>query len=164
MKSTAGSWITGGLFKETASIGRESSVVMTLQGEDTNDYKSFPKLYLALTESDPTEYTMALAVFGSWEHWVAVSKAVSLKPVIAKLREEMSVRQKSKAMQYMITEVAEKGKSSFQAAKLLLDKPWVEKQTTAAARKQAKAQATKEDQQVLRDFKEDAKRLGITVN
>ncbi len=161
-KTDGGIWFTSGLFSEVSTL-RKENVIFTLKGEDTDGLSSFPKLYLSLTEKDPTEYTMAMTVFGSWEHWVEITKSTKMKPVIQKLREEASVRQKSKAMEYMIDEVENQGKNSFAAAKLLLAKPWEDKPTTPAQRKQAKKQNTTEDRRVANDYKADAKRLGLVI-
>ena len=161
-KTDGGIWFTSGLFSEVSTL-RKENVIFTLKGEDIDGLSSFPKLYLSLTEKDPTEYTMAMTVFGSWEHWVEITKSTKMRPVIKKLREEASVRQKSKAMEYMINEVETTGKNSFAAAKLLLAKPWEDKPTTPAKRKEAKEQNAVEDRKLANAFSEDAKRLGLNI-
>ncbi len=166
MKSEGGIWLTRSLFLETAvADDAKKYVLFTLKDENYEGYQSFPNIYFALTENDPTEYEMAITLFGSWEHWLAVSESSTLKPVVAKLREEKNVKQKSKAIKYMLNEVAAKSNSSFQAAKLLLTKPWEDKEAnTVKGRAAQKAKDKLEDSKVYGRTSsqyDDAKRLGL---
>lgn len=164
MKASTNVWLTNALFEETALHGADN-VIFTLKDKNSPEgYQSFPNIYFALTDADPTEFTMATTVFGTWEHWDAICRSLKLKPYIAKLRTELNVRQKSKAVKYMLNEVESDGKNSFQAAKLLLAKPWEDTQDTkptASQRKTRKEQDTMEDQKVYKSFADDAKRLGL---
>jgi len=166
MKSDGGIWLTRALFYETA-LGPvdKKYTLFTLKEENHEGYQSFPNLYFAMTENDPTEYEMAMTLFGSWEHWCTIADSKELKPVVAKLREEKNVRQKAKAVKFMLDEVSSKGKSSFQAAKLLLAKPW-EDTPVVETPKQTKTRvktAKQEDKTVYSDkaLSADAKRLGM---
>lgn len=169
MKSDGGSWLTRALFLETSLATDNKYVLFTLKEDNTDGHQSFPNIYFALTENDPTEYEFAMTVLGSWEHWCVVADSEVLKPVVAKLREEKNVRQKAKAVKFMLDEVSTKGKSSFAAAKLLLAKPWEEptKVTTPQEAKKAVVARRKakvaEDNKVYSDknLKADAERLGL---
>lgn len=159
-KSDCGVWLTSALFVETATHSKDY-ILFTLKGEDYKGFESFPKLFLSLTEKDPTEYDMAMTIFGSWEHWVDIANSAKLKPVMKKLREEVSVRQKSAAMKFMIKEVETNSRNSFASAKLLLSKPWEDTPLTPAKRKAAKKQNQEEDRRVLSDLQADARRVGL---
>ena len=166
MKSSANVWLTNALFIETALHGTDN-VIFTLKDKNSPEgYQSFPNIYFALTDKDPTEFTFATTVLGSWEHWEAMCRSIKLKPYIAKLRAELNIRQKSKAVQYMLNEVETDGKNSFQAAKLLLAKPWEDAPVamTAAERKAKRESNRSEDRKVLSAFADDAERLGLTPN
>ena len=168
MKGEGGTWLTRSLFHETAiaSVDDKRYVLFTLKEENHEGYQSFPNIYFALTENDPTEYEFAMTVFGSWEHWLAVADSEKLKPVVLKLREEKNVRQKAKAVKFMLNEVETKGKSSFAAAKLLLTKPWedIPKEENKKATKARVNRTKKEDMMVYPSLAEDAKRLGLKAN
>lgn len=168
MKSDGGIWLTRALFLET-SVSNPHNILFTLKEENHEGYQSFPNIYFALTENDPTEYEFAMTVFGSWEHWNVVADSSMLKPVMVKLREEKNVRQKAKAVKFMLDEVSTKGKSSFAAAKLLLGKPWEDRLTPVTPADAKKAVVARRKAKVAEDDKvysdkalnEDAKRLGL---
>ena len=57
------------------------------------------------------------------------------------------------------------GRSSFSAAKLLLDKGWLDKDNASQAKKKLKAKEEQEqNKQALSLLSQDAERLGIKVN
>jgi hypothetical protein len=58
-----------------------------------------------------------------------------------------------------------KGRSSFSAAKLLLDKGWLDKENASQAKQKLKAREDEDqNKQALSHLTEDAERLGIKVN
>jgi hypothetical protein len=58
-----------------------------------------------------------------------------------------------------------KGRSSFSAAKLLLDKGWLDKENASQAKQKLKAKEDEDqNKQALSHLTEDAERLGIKVN
>ena len=73
MKSEGGIWLTRALFYETAVRDEKKYVLFTLKEENHEGYQSFPNIYFAMTENDPTEYEFAMTVLGSWEHWCVVA-------------------------------------------------------------------------------------------
>lgn len=126
---------------------------------------SLKKLYLQYVPLDPTEYTLASKVFDSWEIWETLRNARILRDYVKKWRREAEIIVKSRAIQAIAEEMNESGKNSFQAAKLLLDRGWIEKenvkQQKASERKREEEQMNKE---ALTMLSEDAKRLGLKVN
>lgn len=126
---------------------------------------SLKKLYLQHVPNDPTEYTFASTVFNSWEIWETLRNARLLRDYIKKWRREAEVIVKSKAIQAIAEEMNESGKNSFQAAKLLLDRGWIEKETL---KQQKASDRKKEEEEMNREamsmLSEDAKRLGLKVN
>ena len=57
------------------------------------------------------------------------------------------------------------GRSSFSAAKLLLEKGWLDKDNASQAKKKLQAkEREEEDNEALLLLKDDAQRLGLKVN
>jgi hypothetical protein len=128
-KNSSGKIITLKLFIELCYETPEHAVFSLKEDDlDLNGkrYVSLQKLYLAYVPSDPTEYTFAKNVFGSWNIWETVRNSAKVKPHVDKWRREADVIIKSRAIQ-AIAEEAKEGKNAFQAAKLLLDRGWIEK-------------------------------------
>jgi len=126
---------------------------------------SLQKLYLQLAPADPTEYEFAQTVFGSWEVWKTVSSASNVKAHVARWRSEVEVKVKSEAIKAIAEEMKTNGRSSFSAAKLLLDKGWLDKENASQAKQKLKAKEDEDqNKQALSHLTEDAERLGIKVN
>ena len=128
-------------------------------------YTSLHQLYLSMVPHDPTEYDFAQMVFGSWDVWDTITKAPQVKPHVTRWRNEVEIKVKSQAIQAIALEMKEGGRSSFSAAKLLLEKGWLDKDNSSQAKKKL-AVKEQEDQnkQALALLSEDAHRLGIKVN
>ena len=144
--------------------------IFTLKDEDCTNSEgkhlySLKKLYLSLTRNDPTEYTFAETIFGSWKIWEAIRKSPDIIPHVEAWRKETEVRIKSDAIKAIAEEMNEGGRSSFTAAKLLLEKGWLENRTaTEVKARLKKEEQEKEDQKALELLGEDASRLGLKVN
>ena len=167
LKNASGKFFTKSLFYELSYIQPKHSV-FTLKDQDIEfegkPLVSFPKLYLALVSGDPTEYEFSQVVFGSWEHWQAIAKSPFVKPYINKLRKEVEVKVKSEAIKAIAEEMKSNGRSSFSAAKLLLEKGWLDKDTASKAKQKLAAKEQQEqDKEALALLSEDAERLGIKI-
>lgn len=57
---------------------------------------------LYLTYQDPTEYTVAISLLGTWKHWTKVCKCISLRGWLRELRSELKVKIRSRAAQALI--------------------------------------------------------------
>ena len=146
-----------------------STAIFTLKDDDYEHhgkfYHSLQKLYLSLVPNDPTEYEFAQLVFGSWEVWQGIVNSPRLRGFVQKWRKEAHVKIKSQAIQAIAMEMKEGGRSSFSAAKLLLEKGWLDKDTASQAKqKLLKKEQEEEDKQALALLSDDAARLGIKVN
>jgi len=117
---------------------------------------------MAYTEKDPTEYILSDIVLGGWDHLQEMLKARNLKGYLLALRSRNAARIKSQAIRHIAEEMNTEGKSSFQAAKLLLDKGWIpaQEKTSRTYKKKDK----EEDKEALVLLKDDAKRLGLNLN
>ncbi len=168
LKGVNGKGRTKSLFYEL-SYADPSDCLFTLKEQDIEahgkHYVSLQALYLALVPNDPTEYEFAQAVFGSWGIWQNISTSPVIKTHVARWRKEVEVKVKSEAIKAIAEEMKSGGRSSFSAAKLLLDKGWLDKDNASQAKKKLQAKE-EEDQnkQALSFLSEDAERLGIKVN
>ena len=126
---------------------------------------SLQQLFVKMVPNDPTEYEFAQAVFGSWNVWKGISEAPQIKPYVNHWRNEVVVKIKSQAIQAIAEEMKSNGRSSFSAAKLLLDKGWLDNDTASQAKKKLQAKEQEEqDKQALSLLQNDAQRLGLKVN
>lgn len=131
------------------------------EGEDQGSGKELlpiSRLFVESTVQDPTEYSFAMEVFGSWEAWDKIrSGDRRLKAQIEKWRTEADVCRKSIAFKSVVEE-AQGGKSAFSAAKYLIEETWATKGPDGrSARK--KARETAEEAFERSGTAEDIKRL-----
>lgn len=159
---------TRSLFYELEPDQKEDCI-FTLKDEDlVIDGKkliSLKRLYLNLVVNDPTEYEFAQEVFGSWEVWEAISVQRSFKAIIEKWRSEVAVKIKSEAIRSISEEMRSGGRSSFSAAKLLLDKGWIDKETfDSKTKKKLKEKEEQENKEARSLLLSDAERLGLRLN
>jgi len=168
LRNPSGKLRTKALFYEL-SYDDTSFAILTLKPQDIEAhgkyYVSLHKLYIAMVPNDPTEYEFAQTVFGSWETWQQMQKSPLLRGYFEKWRKEATVKIKSHAIQAIAMEMKEGGRSSFSAAKLLLEKGWLDKDNASQAKKKLQAKEEAEmDREALHLLSDDAQRLGIKVN
>jgi hypothetical protein len=113
---------------------------------------------------DPTEYTQAIGLLGSWEHWKMLTSAGWFQPYIEKWRQELKVKFESDRFRDM-QEVAETQKGTPQgvsATKWLAERYSESKPTKrgrpSKAEKTRALKASLEEDELL---KEEAERLGL---
>lgn len=164
-KNSKGVVRTKSLFYEL-SYADTSDVLFTLKDEDQvvegRTFTSLAKLYRSLVATDPTEYTFAIAVFGYWDIWDTIRNAPNIKTHVAKWRKEVEVKIKSEAIQLIAQEAKGGGRSSFTAAKLLLDRGWLEKEEASKAKRKLLEKEEEElNKAALAELSEDAARLGL---
>lgn len=136
-----------------------------LEANNGKTYISLHKLFVAMVPNDPTEYEFALTVFGSWDIWSRVRSSPEVKREYKKWRAEADIKIKSQAIRSIAEEMTTGGRSSFSAAKLLLEKGWLDKDSASNAKKKLEAkEQEEEDRQALRLIGDDASRLGIKIN
>ena len=94
-----------------------------------------------------------------------MSEVPQIKPFVNHWRNEVVVKVKSQAIQAIAEEMRSNGRSSFSAAKLLLDKGWLDNDTASQAKRKLQAKEQQEqDKQALSLLENDAQRLGLKVN
>jgi len=140
-----------GLFFETTEADK-SSVVYTLKDVDHLGYPSLYRLYMA--SNDVTEYSFATQHLDDWEHWKELTNCTWFKPYVKRWREERAVRDRSRNLAAM-TDIADdtNNKSSFQALKYLLERPW-DKETSVK-----RGRPTKDETEEIKLQKQQEKKL-----
>jgi hypothetical protein len=164
-KNKTGTVRTKSLFLELSYLD-PSSAVFTLKDEDHvykgRSFTSLSKMFTAMVPSDPTEYDFAETLFGSWAVWETVRKSPLIHPHYVRWKREAEVKVKSEAIRSIVDEMKTGGKSSFSAAKLLLDRGWIEKSTATALAKEIEDKEM--NTEAVKLLGEDAERLGLKVN
>lgn len=162
-KNEQGKWITKALFYETTLPENRDYCVYTLKNEDMEvdgvTYWSLRKRFVEC--DDPTEYEFATRHLGGWQHWKVLSESETLKSHVEEWREERDVRLRSVGVKKLV-DLAAGEDSSFQAAKWLADKGWVDKDVSKRGRpsKAEVAKETKRRADISSRVAEDMKRLG----
>ena len=134
----------------------------TLKPYDHQGRISMYRKYMEI--GDPTEYSQAIGLLGSWEHWQVLTSAPWFKPYVDKWREELKVKFESDRYREM-QEVAETHKGTpqgVQATKWLAERysdPSKPKRgrPSKAEKKAALRESLKEDELLS----EEAERIGL---
>ena len=167
LKGTNGKVRTQSLFYELSYMDPKEAL-FTLKDHDIEvngkSYMSLQQIYLSICTNDPMEYEFAQVVFGSWEIWSTIANSPNVKPHVQRWRKEVEVKLKSEAIKAIALEMKQGGRSSFSAAKLLLEKGWLDKDNASQAkRKLKKKEEEDQDKAALSLLSEDAERLGLNT-
>ena len=159
---------TKSLFYEL-SYNDPEHVIFTTKEEDIErngrTYLSMSKLFCSLVPQDPTEYTFAMTVFGSWHVWEVIREAPQVAPYYKRWKREAEIRVKSEAIKAIAEEAKSGGRSSFTAAKLLLERGWIEKEPASKAKQKLQEKEEQDmDREALKLLNEEAERIGISSN
>lgn len=115
------------LLYESASNDKSNSV-FTLKDRDYINQDglylfSIPRLYLLI--GDLTEYDFAQQIFGSWKAWKIFSSQSVLRETLEDLREELEIRERSKAIRTVQSlSDSDKAQTAMSAAKYIAEKGW----------------------------------------
>lgn len=133
--------------------------LLTLDKNGKEGKVSLFKLYMAHCVDDPSEVTFAEEVFGDLFFWQNLSEANWFERDITEWRHLAATKRKQKAFKAIIEEVQTKGRSSFTAAKYLIEEPW--KVGNATERKKIKKQISDSAEAALKDssVQSDLRRL-----
>lgn len=139
---------TKALFWEL-SYDNPTNCIFTLKEHDVTSpagetYLSFSKLFIPLAVEDPTHATFAEAVFGSWDVFTKIYNAPQLQQYFEKWEREAQVKRKAMAFQALVQEVREQGKGSLQAAKYIIEEPWIKDKTDGRGARKRSRQTTQE--------------------
>ena len=97
MKDTMGRYRVHSLFDKSSVLNCDLVPVFTMDDNHTLNLPSFKRLYVEI--GDPSEYKIALALLGSWEHWVRLCESTWFKPFLEECRDELSAKLRSEAVE-----------------------------------------------------------------
>ena len=161
LRDHIGSYRTQSLFLESNKSRLDP--IMTLKELDW-EWKgrllpSLKKMYLDL--ADPTEYSVAIEVFGSWTHWNRILENKLIRTEIHKWREELEIKLRAEGIKALRATAKEEGSKGTAAAKFLADRGW-DKRKAGAPSKEETVRERKVQAAVHNDLEEDAERIGMT--
>lgn len=110
---------------------------------------------------DPTEYYFATKVMNSWANWESFT--VSNKETVEAWRRELEAKIKSMCLANIIETSRGETRDSLQAAKFLLDAPWIKEESKRG--RPSKLDIEMETKQIANDIlrvQEDFKRINGT--
>ena len=142
---------TNSLFSETARQG--DTPIMSLNGNNKT-LICLRDLYVPLVAEDPSEVTFAEYVFGDLRYWMKLKSAVFMPKYLEEWGQLADVKRKQKAFAAIVKEIEEGGRSSFTAAKYLIEEPWKDKRNL-----EVKERNKKSTSDAVSYFKEDIERL-----
>lgn len=116
LKDSNGRWLTSALFEET-NTGAGGFKPIT-------NFKKAHDRYIEL--NDPTEYSFAMELLGSWEHWKTLVESATFRTHIALWREELEIKLRSEAIKEIIAVSTTEKARGTTAAKWLAEGGWKE--------------------------------------
>jgi len=155
LKGGAGAYITQSLFYETRDA--QFTPLMTLTEEDKIfEGKVLPSLRkIYMEESDPTEYNVAMRVFGSWRLWTKLCGNKKVMQYIQSYRDELEVKLRSEAVKALMETATQDGAKGTSAAKYIAEKGWDKRKAGAPSKAEVKGQMnvlTGIDKEIQDDF------------
>jgi len=165
-KTVKGVVRTKSLFYEL-SYSEPQHAIFTTKEDDIerngSTYLSLGKLFCSMVPQDPTEFTFATTVFGSWHVWEVLRESPQILPYYKRWKREAEIRVKSEAIKAIAEEAKSGGRSSFTAAKLLLERGWIEKESASKAKQKLQQKEEQDmDREALKLLNEEAERIGIS--
>lgn len=116
--------------------------ILTYSRDDKPGKINLYKLYMSFCVEDPSEVKFAEEVFGDIGFWLRLQNAVFFKETLTEWRQHAAEKRKCLAFEAIIKEVKNDGKSSFTAAKYLIEEPW-RNGNSVAEKKRLKAEIEK---------------------
>lgn len=157
----AGDYRTQSLFLET-SLGSTEHVIMTLKEVPVQlNGKELPSLREEfLKDNDPTGYSTAIRLFGSWGHWKRLKSNTGINNYIVRYEEELDIKIRSVAVRALIETAINDGGKGTTAAKYIAEKGW-DKRPAGAPSKAEKERELKIQDRITDEVQEDLERLGL---
>lgn len=120
VRDTRGRYLTCALFNETTNCDSPYAASYTLNEFDKDGLPSARRIYLEL--NDPTEYTPAMSLLGSWEHWQHLCGLPWFAPIVNAWRDELRTKLMSEATKKVIElSGSYESSSSLAASKKLIE-------------------------------------------
>jgi len=131
-----GAFRTQSLFFETNKS--KLSPIMTLKRYDLERkgviLLSLHRVYME--HSDPTEYAVAMDVFGSWKQWLKLLGNKEIRGHIDEWRIELEVKLRSEAINALAHTAKHEGSKGTAAAKYLAERGWEKRKAGAPSKEE----------------------------
>lgn len=139
-------------------VGSEGLVNLT--HEEREGTIPLRKLFIPMTIKDPTEVEFAEYVFGDYSYWDYLERRTQSWTAkhIAEWRHLANIGRKSEAFKTIYEELKE-GKSSYQAAKYLIEEPWKVAESPDKRKARKEIRETAEEAFEISGVSEDLRRL-----
>lgn len=156
-KDKEGRFRTLSLFKETCRNGSAYTPEFTLKDHDPGGLPSIKRAFV--TSEDPTGYTTAMDLLGSWEHWNKLFSTKKFKEELDKWKEEQDVRIRSKAIKALKETALSEGSKGTSAARYLADGGYLGKSTRGRPSKEEVTRERKIQAGIVNELAEDEERI-----
>lgn len=137
---------------------RDLEPIFTLKSDEWKGLPSAKKIYI--NSNDPTEYSVAQELLGSWEHWLKLTECSWFKPYLKEWREELEVKLRSQAIKSLINTAETKGAKGANAAKWLAERSWKDAKRGRFSKAELDAER-KIEAGIDASVKDDLERLGL---
>lgn len=165
MKDVRGAWRTSSLFYEYPDNGY--TPLWTIMDTDRHNaeqnvlYPSLKQIYMSYEHVPGNEYDFALAVIGSWEHWLRLCKSPRLRDMIASWREELEIRIRCNAVKSIMRTSVEGNAAGATAARWLAEKGY--SPSRGRPSKAEKEGLLKQDARIQDELEDDLERVGLKL-
>jgi len=146
-KNATHKYITSSLFKETAD--NNDLALFTLKEVGDENFISLREEFMK--DGDPTGYTTALRIFGSYRLWRALLQNREIKAFVEEYQDEMEVKLKVEAIRKM------RKMDNPTAQKWLADKGWLSQRGRPSKAEKQREQTR--EASLKRELSEDAERI-----
>jgi len=158
-KDAGGRFRTQSLFAEYQTD--KYSAIFTLKRDGREGYVNIYEKFMEI--GDPTEYKVAIQLFGSWQHWCALTRSEWFMKHLNSWRAELLVRMESDRFHEMVQNTCNP-KTAVSATKWLADRYGEPKDSSRKAgrpTKQEKEAYLAQCERDSQDLTEDARRIGL---
>lgn len=160
LKGGNGRFLTEALFYETSRDRNAYSPLFTLKAEEHQGLPSLKQIYLQYR--DPTEYTFAMGVLGSWQHWELLCELSWFAPFVEEWRKELAVLLQSEAAAAALGVLSDAGApaaTKMQAARYVAEQGWKPKATKGRPKKEDIEKETKRIAETRATWEDDYQRI-----
>ena len=161
-KDSMGRWRINSLFWELRTNETDYPPIFTIKESTYNGYPSLKEIYFSYDHVPFHEYEFAMDVFGSWEHWKAITNSSSCKDMMTNWRDELTIRNKARAVKQIIAIAREDSATGLSAARYLSDEGFLPKRAGRTT-KEEKIRQQKIDAGVHTELNDDFKRMSLKV-
>lgn len=163
-KDHVGRWHVNALFLERSRIEETTPPHYTVHDTDIErdgvKYPSLKAIYLSYPHVPGYEYDFAQEHLGGWEHWQRLLNS-SMRDIFKQWQDELTIKQKARALRGIISESLNATPTGFQANKYLVEDGWVEKKGRPT--KEKVEHAAKVAAGVKEEIEDDLARVGLSL-